>query len=179
MIRSSETKEQKELLKRYPIEKSDNETSIFDKMLRVGDKAPVFKAKFYRDGKSFDLKDYIGKHVIVVDFWYTHCPPCVRSMPALSKLYNSNKDKGLKLFGLNSVDNREPSLPNLKKFLDKKNPSYDIILTDPSVDRNYKVKAYPTMYVIDKKGNVSYVELGYDEKKFEEFKSFIEELLNE
>jgi hypothetical protein len=52
-------------------------------------------------------------------------------------------------------------------------------MTAPSVDIKYKINGYPTMYVVDKSGRISFVEIGYDEEKFEVFKTHIINLLNE
>lgn len=157
---------------------SDSEVARIERMLHVGDDAPLFEGKYYGSGEAFKLADHIGKSVIIVDFWYTHCPPCVKAMPALSELYSEYKDQGLKMFGLNSVDNQPRSLDNLDKFLAKRQLSYDVIMTQPAVDINYKINGYPTMYVVDKEGKISFVEIGYDEEKFEAFKEHIEQLLS-
>ncbi len=167
---------QKEVLKENPIDPK-GAFSILEGMLQLGDKAPLFTGKFLSNGNQFEITDYIGKNVIIVDFWYTHCPPCVRSMPLLSELYDQYKDKGLKIFGLNTVDNQPGSLENLKKFLSKRKVSYDIILTKPAVDLMYKVKGYPTMYVIDRNGKIAEIEFGFNEEKFKEMKTKIIDLL--
>ncbi len=157
-------------------EGADSEVSRLEKMLHVGDKAPVFSGNYYKTGEEFKLADYIGKNVIIVDFWYTHCPPCVKAMPALSELYDKYKDKGLKVFGLNSVDNQPHSMDNLNKFLGRRQISYDIILTKPAVDLMYKIKGYPTMYIVDKEGKIAWIELGFDEEKFNILQEKVDEL---
>ena len=160
-------------------EGSDSETSRLERMLHIGEQAPLFEGNIYGSGTDFSLENYIGKNVIIVDFWYTHCPPCVRAMPALSELYSQYESKGLKVFGLNSVDNQPRSLDNLDKFLAKRQLSYEVIMTAPSVDIKYKINGYPTMYVVDKSGKISFVEIGYDKEKFEVFKAHIEHLLKQ
>jgi len=85
--------------------------------------------------------------------------------------------KGLKVFGLNSVDNQPRSRKTLDKFLSKRDISYDIILATPEVDVMYKVNSYPTMYVVDRNGKIAYAEIGFDEKSFSKLVKKVEELL--
>jgi len=160
-------------------EGTGSEIERLEAMLHTGDKAPDFIGKYYSTGKDFHLKDYIGKDVIIIDFWYTHCPPCVKAIPHLSGLSRRYKDKGLKIFGLNSVDNQPHSKKYLKKFLKNRKLDYEVVLIDPEVDLNYKVNGYPTMYIIDKSGKIAFVELGFEEKKFAELEKKIEEMIKE
>ena len=181
-VYSKELKErQKQVLAENPVEpeSADSEAARTERMLHIGDDAPLFEGNYYGTGEAFKLEDHIGKDVIVVDFWYTHCPPCVKAMPALSEFYTQYKDQGLKIFGLNSVDNQPRSFDYLDKFLGKRNLSYDVIMTQPAVDISYKINGYPTMYVVDKEGKISFVEIGYDEEKFEAFKVHVEGLLSD
>src|SRR5262245_56859092 len=54
-------------------------------------------------GGAFKLSDFLGK-VLVVDFWATYCPPCVRQVPRLAELSRKYRDKGLEVIGLTSDD---------------------------------------------------------------------------
>jgi len=170
--------QEKKVLAQNPVQEQGaySETARLEKMLHVGDKAPLFTGKFYTTGKPFKLSDYIGKKIILVDFWYTHCPPCVRAIPALSKLYTEYKDKGIIFFGLNSVDNQPNSLGYLKTFLQKRNVSYNIILTQPEVDLRYKINGYPSMYIINKQGKIAFVDIGFDQEKLSRLKEKIKQL---
>ncbi len=170
---------QKKVLAENPVEResSSSLTARLEKMIHVGEKAPLFTGRHYGSDEPFALKDYLGKYVIILDFWYTHCPPCVRAVPALSEYYKEKKDAGLRIFGLNSVDNQPRSLPNLKRFLEKRNVSYDIILTQPQVDQLYRINGYPSMYVIDRQGNIAWVEIGFSDEQFATLKEKIETLL--
>ena len=169
---------QKQVLLDNPVEKSGShsETVRLEKMLHIGDNAPLFIGNDYNTGNKISLDDYIGKNIIIVDFWYTHCPPCVKAMPHLSDLNKKFESKGVIILGLNSVDNQERSLPNLDLFLSKRDLSYDVILTKPSVDLKYKISGYPTMYVIGKDGKIAFVEVGFDKEKFQKLTEVIEYL---
>ncbi len=167
----------KKVLAENPVD--DSKASGFVQWMNEGDSAPLFKGTFLSKGDEFDLSDYIGKNVIILDFWYMHCPPCVRAMPMLSEFYDQYKDKGLKIFGVNSVDNKPAKMDRLKKFLGKREVSYDIIMIDSSVDRMYKVMGYPTMYLIGKDGKIAKIEIGFSENQFEVFKAKVVEMLIE
>ena len=52
------------------------------------------------DGSSVRLSDYVGKNVVLIDFWATYCEPCLRSMPMLDALYAKYKAQGFVVFGV-------------------------------------------------------------------------------
>jgi len=169
----------KELIKENKLERAvDSKISRVEKLLHIGDKAPIFSGKRYSTGKKFSLDEYIGKKIIIVDFWYTHCPPCVRAMPYLSDLYKEYEELGIIVLGLNSVDNQPRSMDGLSSFLSKRNLSYPVILTNPSVDIIYKINGYPTMYIIDLDGNIAFVEMGFDKERFEMLKARVDEMVH-
>ena len=53
------------------------------------------------DGKTFKLANFRGK-LLIVDFWATYCPPCVKQVPQLAKLSKQYRDKGVEVVGLTS-----------------------------------------------------------------------------
>ncbi len=107
------------------------------------------------DGGEFTSSDWKGK-VILVDFWATWCGPCVADMPRLKKLYAKHHDKGFEIVGVSWDEN----VDSLKDYLatqdglpwpqlfDSNNPGVH------AVAREFGVATLPTMFLIDKKGNV-------------------------
>jgi cytochrome c biogenesis protein CcmG/thiol:disulfide interchange protein DsbE len=75
------------------------------------------------DGKTFKLADFRGK-VLVVDFWATYCPPCVKQMPKLAALSKQYKDQGVEIVGLSADDKADRE--QVTKFLKDKNVDYTI-----------------------------------------------------
>ena len=51
------------------------------------------------DGKKIDLKTLKGKPVLVT-FWATSCPGCIKEMPHLIELYHELHNKGLEIIGV-------------------------------------------------------------------------------
>jgi thiol-disulfide isomerase/thioredoxin len=75
------------------------------------------------DGSSFKLADYRGQ-VLVVDFWATYCPPCVKQAPQLAKLNERYRSRGLTVVGL-TADKKEDQ-PLVEEFIKKAGINYQI-----------------------------------------------------
>jgi cytochrome c biogenesis protein CcmG/thiol:disulfide interchange protein DsbE len=75
------------------------------------------------DGGAFKLSDFRGK-VLVVDFWATYCPPCVRQVPQLAQLSKKYRDKGLEVIGLTSDERADQE--NVVKFLKDAGADYTV-----------------------------------------------------
>ncbi len=100
------------------------------------------------DGREISLSSFNGK-VIIINFWATWCPPCKAEMPSLDSLYREFRNSGLEVIAV-SVDR---SKDDIKDFLRSRSLEF-IILHDKElrVSRDYKVYAYPTSFIIDRKG---------------------------
>lgn len=78
------------------------------------------------DGKSVRLGDYLGKDVVLIDFWATFCDPCLASMPHLDQLYRKYKDQGFVVLGI-SIDGPD-SVAQVKTEVAKLGVSFPILL---------------------------------------------------
>jgi len=97
-----------------------------------------------------------------------------RAIPRLSELYNEYRDQGLEIFGLNSID---PADEKFFRFIDNLGMSYPAIKVESAVDRMYKIIAYPAIYIIDRNGKVAYIDVGFNQEKFEKLKQEVEAVL--
>ncbi|MFN7270552.1 MAG: TlpA disulfide reductase family protein, partial [bacterium] len=68
------------------------------------------------DGSRFSLRDYRGK-VLVIDFWATYCPPCVKQAPQLAELRRRYADQGLEVIGLTSDEKSDQ--PKVEEFIQR------------------------------------------------------------
>ena len=145
--------------------------------LAKGQKAQSFKGNYLTKSKlEFDLANF-SDNIIILDFWYKTCPPCIKSIPQLNRIYNKYKSQGVKLFGVNDIDTDSLSRKQLIPFVKRENIKYPIVLIDKSVSQNYKVRGYPTFYIINKSGNIEYSKLGYSENMEQEVDSILNKIL--
>ena len=102
-------------------------------------------------GENIKLSDLAGQKVILLNFWTTWCPYCVKEIPELKKYYSEYKDKGLEILAINIQET-----PNqVKNFISKRNVDYPILLDkDGSVANQYGVRGIPTNYLISKDGMI-------------------------
>lgn len=124
-------------------------------------KAAIFEGVLL-DGKPFSTKSLKG-HVVMVDVWATWCPPCRASIPHVEMLYSKLHKKGLDVVGV-SIDS---SARSLKTFLahspkmvwpqlfDVNNPG------NQPIQRAYGISAVPTQFLLDRKGILRYIVVGY------------------
>lgn len=109
------------------------------------------------DGKVHTLSEYRGKWV-VVNFWATTCPPCIKEMPELSDFHDRHKDRDAVVLGMNFEDIK-PSW--MRRFLDSVHVSYPILPwgTAPATPFGLVV-ALPTTYIVTPEGKTVAQQVG-------------------
>jgi thiol-disulfide isomerase/thioredoxin len=110
------------------------------------------------DSKNISLSDFKGK-LVLIDFFYKDCPPCRRAIPILQTLHEKYKSNGLNVIGIDPFDEESNVV---KHFISEAGITYPVVLDKKNVNKDYHVSIYPTLYVIDKKGNVIYADYGFD-----------------
>ena len=104
---------------------------------------PAFEGKT-ADGQSVTFAQYDGK-VVVIDFWGTWCSPCLAKLPALVKIREVFKPHGFEIVGFAS-----DSAEDLRAYLDKSPLPWKNVADDGKFKQQFGVKAYPTLFLIDK-----------------------------
>ncbi len=119
---------------------------------------------------------------LLVNFWATWCPPCVKEFPDLVKLNNAYKDKGLKVIFV-SLDDATDTETKLKPFLEKHGvdfTTYQGIFPKPEeltdvIDKDWGGEI-PVTYFYNKEGKKTASFIGG--KKYEDFEKEVIKLLN-
>ncbi|MFL6263266.1 MAG: TlpA family protein disulfide reductase [Thermoanaerobaculia bacterium] len=108
------------------------------------------------DGRKLGPRSFPGQ-VVVVDFWATWCLPCRLQAQILEPIYRDYKGRGVQFLAANVGETPE----EVKKFLKETPFPYPVLLdSDQAAATKLGVFALPTLLVIDKKGQVSYLQSG-------------------
>lgn len=160
------------LISVYTVKKIVFDNSIRNELLKPGTFAPAFQGTTFGNDSNIDFR---GKKLYLLDFWYMGCYGCIKAIPFLVGLYNEFAPKGLEIYGLNPIDNENTQKEILKKFIEKQEITYPVVFINRKIaDSLYKVEGYPSFYLINKKGEIIYTEIGYNEKKTDSLRLIIE-----
>jgi cytochrome c biogenesis protein CcmG, thiol:disulfide interchange protein DsbE len=126
-------------------------------------------------GGDIRLGDLRGK-VVIVDFWSVTCGPCIIANQSLQQLNNSYNRMGLEVIGI-SVD---PSREMVERFLLSRPAGYPVGIATEQIMRDYgPITGLPQTFIVDKKGNIAKVYIGYSDLTAEEMERIIKKLLAE
>ena len=136
--------------------------------------APALQAQDL-NGVSKTLADYRGK-VVLLNFWASWCPPCLREMPSLERLRVNMAGRPLAIVALDSAETAE----DVNAYLARMKLGFPVLLDpDGSNTQRWKVFALPTSFLLDAEGRVRYVLTGPTEWDEGEALRVIESLLAE
>ena len=129
---------------------------------------------FDMDGKKYVFSSKTNK-TLIINFWATWCPPCIKEIPELIELKKKLNNKVEILFV--SVDQNATKI--VPKFLKKNNLSDIKVFNDQTLDisKGLDVTVMPTSIVIDKNFEEISRVIGYIDWLNEESISFVKENL--
>jgi peroxiredoxin len=121
-----------------------------------GKKAPDFKVTT-TNKKELSLSDLKGK-TIVMNFWFTHCKPCLAEIPELNKMVEKFKQNKDVIFLAVALEN----IQDLRTFLNYHQFNYQHTgdAKKNGILGNFGIESYPTNIIIDKEGIVRYAATG-------------------
>lgn len=124
------------------------------------------------DSSTIDLTALRGKPV-VINWWITFCPPCIKEIPELNELVEKYADHDVEFLAI--ADNE---MAELTPFLKKHPFTYDIALGKDEAVHIFG-QGYPRHVIIDRTGKVAYDVLGYSPDITDRMDAVIGSLLSE
>jgi thiol-disulfide isomerase/thioredoxin len=148
----------------------------------VGHPAPGIEAKAWLGGEPTPLPALKGS-VVLVDFWATWCRPCREYMPALDRLRAERGKEGLAVLGVTRAyaqgflpragtkdpasDGRalrdltgETFQDHLRAYREATGIAYPFLTAAPADFDRWRIRAIPTLYLLDREGRVALVRTG-------------------
>ncbi len=109
-------------------------------------------------GKTHTLEQYKGS-IVLVQFWATYCPPCVKEMPSMNSMQDKLAKAGVP-FKILAIDMAE-TRTEVEEFVKKIKPEFTILLDESgSSIGQWNVFAAPSNFLIDKQGQIKYTLFG-------------------
>lgn len=158
------------VIRQYEREKKGVEMEKKQQALQSGDiEAPNFTLKDL-EGKNISLSDFRGKWVIL-DFWGSWCPWCIKGFPELKEAYEKYKDN-LVIIGVDCNESETEWKAGVEKYelpwVNVYNPS------DSSLTSEYGVQGFPTKAIINPDGKIANITVGHNPAFFDVLSNLIE-----
>jgi thiol-disulfide isomerase/thioredoxin len=129
------------------------------------------------DEEKRKLSDYRGK-VVLLNFWATWCPPCIREMPSMEQLHQQINADDFSVIAINQMEDIDQVFSFTGQL--EIDPTFEILFDSRSeVSQAYAVRGLPTTYLIDKQGNIRYRAVGGREFNHPEVVKIISGLIKE
>ena len=142
-------------------------------LVKVGDDVPEFVVEMF-DGQKINIKDLKGK-IVLINFWATWCPPCQEELKRVQKeIIDRFKEKDFVFLAIS----REESKEQVEKFRERNGYTFPMGL-DPErkIYSKFATATIPRNFIIDKKGKIVEIEVGYTKEAFAKMIEKLEKLL--
>jgi thiol-disulfide isomerase/thioredoxin len=117
--------------------------------------------------------------VVLVDFWTYSCINCIRTLPYVTKWYETYKDQGLVIVGVHTPEFAfEKETKNVQTAIERYKINYPVAQDNDFATWNaYNNRFWPAHYLIDQQGQIVYTHFG--EGKYAETENAIRALLGQ
>lgn len=155
-------------------------TPVF-KNVSFSDDAPEIKnktGKWINTDKEITIESLRGK-VVLIEFWTFGCYNCTNTLPYLKEWYEKYKSDDFEMIGVHCPEfDNERNFDNVKESVEQLGIKYPVLTDNEfSVWSKYDVHAWPTIFLIDKNGEIRYKKVG--EGKYNKTEQTIKDLLRE
>ena len=125
--------------------------------IAIGKKAPDFRLPG-TDGKFYTLKDALAKNITLIAFYKDTCPTCQFALPFIERIYQAYQDKGLQVLGIEQDDKQRTI-----EFSRQYSLTFPALLDleNYKVSYAYGIDTVPTIFLVDKNGEILFTSVGF------------------
>jgi thiol-disulfide isomerase/thioredoxin len=136
--------------------------------------APDFTLTRLADGNATSpLMEQEGQ-IIVLDFWATWCLPCLKELPKLAELFQQYDPAQVRFIAVNT----EEDLQTVSNFTERRPLDIEIALDlEGKTAETFGVEELPSLVIIDSKGKVQRLHVGFQDDLIESIRTEIDSLL--
>ena len=140
--------------------------------------APELATGDWINSEPLKLADLRGR-VVLIDFWTFGCYNCRNTLPFLNDWNERYREKGLTIIGVHSPEfDEERKVENLRRQISSLGIGYPVVTDNDYQTWNaYKVEAWPTVFLLDKRGRIRWMHVG--EGAYDKTEQLIQQLLAE
>ncbi len=119
-------------------------------------------AEWLNTDKQLSLRSNLKGHVIVLDFWTYCCINCIHMLAELKNLEEKYKDNQVIFIGIHSSKfTNENNKRNIQSAIERYEITHPVVIDkDHALWSRYEIAGWPTIVVLDTKGNVVYKQSG-------------------
>jgi thiol-disulfide isomerase/thioredoxin len=144
----------------------------------TGIPAPEIISPTWLNSEPLKLETLRGK-VVMVEFWTFGCWNCRNIEPYVKEWHDKYAKQGLVVIAVHSPEFKyEYDVEKVKEYIQEHHIPYAVPIDNEFLNwRQYRNRYWPTLYLIDKRGNIQYTKIG--EGSYEETEKTIQQLLAE
>ena len=117
-------------------------------------------------GKPIILSDLLKRGPVILAFFKVSCPVCQYAFPYLERLFQLHKTEPVSFIGIS-----QDSLADTQAFIKRYGVTFTVALDEAPryiVSNAYKLTNVPTVYLVDRDGDIQVSSVGWARKDIEE-----------
>jgi len=140
--------------------------------------APELATGDWINSEPLKLNNLRGR-VVLIEFWTFGCYNCRNTLPYVKGWDDRFREKGLTVIGVHSPEfDEERNVDHLRREVASLGIRYPVVTdNDYETWKAYQVEAWPTVFLLDRKGRIRWMHVG--EGNYDETERLIQKLLAE
>lgn len=132
--------------------------SLGGALLPEGTPAPTLALPIAHGGSGELALDDLRGHVVLLEFWSTTCPPCLKTMDEIEAIAPLLLEQEVRIVGIAVAGEQREDLAHFGR---QRGTTYPLVVGDDATADAYRVRILPSLYILDREGKVAKTHTGY------------------